>query len=38
MEYTKLGKSDITVSRLCLGCMSLGDASKGKRSCGKRRS
>ena len=29
MEYTKLGGSDLTVSRLCLGCMSLGDASKG---------
>ena len=29
MEYTKLGKTDIEVSRLCLGCMSLGDASKG---------
>ena len=29
MEYIKLGKTDIDVSRLCLGCMSLGDASKG---------
>lgn len=29
MEYTKLGKTDIEVSRFCLGCMSLGDASKG---------
>lgn len=25
MEYTKLGSSDIEVSRLCLGCMSFGD-------------
>ena len=29
MEYTNLGSSDLKVSRLCLGCMSLGDASKG---------
>ncbi|MBD5094335.1 MAG: aldo/keto reductase [Subdoligranulum sp.] len=29
MEYTKLGNTDIEISRLCLGCMSLGDASKG---------
>lgn len=29
MEYTKLGTSGIEVSRLCLGCMSLGDANKG---------
>ena len=29
MEYVKLGNSDITVSRFCLGCMSFGDpASK----------
>lgn len=29
MEYTKLGNSDIEVSRLCVGCMSFGDpASK----------
>lgn len=25
MQYAKLGNSDITVSRLCLGCMSFGD-------------
>lgn len=25
MEYTKLGNTDIEVSRLCLGCMSFGD-------------
>lgn len=29
MEYTKLGNSDINISRLCVGCMSFGDpASK----------
>ena len=29
MEYSKLGTSDITVSKLCVGCMSFGDpASK----------
>ena len=22
MEYTKLGKTDITISKLCVGCMS----------------
>ena len=27
MEYTKLGSSDLNVSRICLGCMSFGDAS-----------
>lgn len=25
MEYTKLGNTDINVSRLCMGCMSFGD-------------
>ena len=25
MEYTKLGKTGLTVSRICLGCMSYGD-------------
>lgn len=25
MEYAKLGTSDVTVSRLCVGCMSFGD-------------
>ena len=24
MEYTRLGKTDIEVSRVCLGCMSFG--------------
>ena len=26
MEYTKLGNTDITVSKLCVGCMSFGKA------------
>lgn len=25
MEYTKLGNTDIEISRLCMGCMSFGD-------------
>ncbi len=29
MRYTRLGASGLTVSRLCLGCMSYGDTSKG---------
>jgi len=29
MEYIKLGKSDLKVSRLCLGCMSFGEAGPG---------
>ena len=27
MEYTKLGNTDIEVSRLCMGCMSFGDSA-----------
>lgn len=30
MKYTKLGKSDLTVSRICMGCMGFGDSSKGQ--------
>ena len=30
MKYTKLGKSDLTVSRICMGCMGFGDASRGQ--------
>ena len=26
MEYTKIGNTDIEVSRICLGCMSFGKA------------
>ena len=29
MEYIKLGKSDLKVSRLCLGCMSFGEVKPG---------
>ncbi len=29
MKYTRLGKSGLNVSQLCLGCMSYGDSSKG---------
>jgi aryl-alcohol dehydrogenase-like predicted oxidoreductase len=30
MHYTRLGHSGAVVSRLCLGCMSFGDASRGR--------
>lgn len=30
MKYTKLGNSDLNVSRICLGCMGFGDASNGQ--------
>lgn len=30
MQYTKLGNSDLTVSRVCLGCMGFGDAARGQ--------
>ena len=29
MEYTKLGKTGLEVSRICLGCMTFGEASRG---------
>ena len=29
MIYTKLGKSDLNVSHICMGCMGIGDPSKG---------
>jgi aryl-alcohol dehydrogenase-like predicted oxidoreductase len=29
MDYVRLGKTGLKVSRLCLGCMSFGDAAKG---------
>ena len=32
MKYTKLGKSDLTVSRICMGCMGFGDAKNGQHS------
>lgn len=30
MKYAKLGKSDLTVSRICMGCMGFGDSSNGQ--------
>ena len=32
MQYTKLGNSDLQVSRICLGCMGFGDAGNGQHS------
>lgn len=32
MEYTKLGKSDLSVSRICMGCMGFGNAASGQHS------
>ena len=32
MQYTKLGNSDLTVSRVCMGCMGFGDAAHGQHS------
>jgi aryl-alcohol dehydrogenase-like predicted oxidoreductase len=32
MEYVKLGKSDLNVSRICLGCMGFGDSTIGQHS------
>lgn len=32
MEYTKLGNSDIKVSRICMGCMGFGDPTSGQHS------
>lgn len=32
MQYTKLGNSDLTVSRICMGCMGFGDATRGQHS------
>ena len=32
MKYTKLGKSNLNVSRICMGCMGFGDANKGQHS------
>jgi aryl-alcohol dehydrogenase-like predicted oxidoreductase len=30
MKYTKLGKSDLNVSRICMGCMGFGNAASGQ--------
>lgn len=32
MQYTKLGKSDLSVSRICMGCMGFGDSHSGQHS------
>ncbi len=32
MSYAKLGNSELTVSRICLGCMGFGDAKNGQHS------
>lgn len=32
MKYTKLGNSDLTVSRICMGCMGFGDSQNGQHS------
>lgn len=32
MNYTKLGNSDLKVSRICMGCMGFGDSGRGQHS------
>lgn len=32
MKYTKLGNSNLTVSRICMGCMGFGDPNRGQHS------
>ncbi len=32
MQYTKLGNSDLSVSRVCMGCMGFGEAGNGQHS------
>ncbi len=32
MKYTKLGSSDLNVSRICMGCMGFGDPQRGQHS------
>lgn len=32
MKYTKLGNSDLNVSRVCMGCMGFGDPTRGQHS------
>lgn len=32
MQYTKLGNSELKVSRICMGCMGFGDAANGQHS------
>ena len=30
MKYTRLGNSDLNVSRICMGCMGFGDPGRGQ--------
>lgn len=32
MKYTKLGDSELNVSRICMGCMGFGEAGSGQHS------
>ncbi|MBQ4249183.1 MAG: aldo/keto reductase, partial [Clostridia bacterium] len=32
MKYTRLGSSDLSVSRICMGCMGFGDPGRGQHS------
>ena len=32
MKYTRLGNSELNVSRICMGCMGFGDATRGQHS------
>ena len=32
MKYTKLGNSDLHISRICMGCMGFGEAGNGQHS------
>lgn len=32
MQYTKLGNSELNISRICMGCMGFGDAKNGQHS------
>lgn len=32
MQYTKLGNSELTVSRICMSCMGFGDTASGQHS------
>lgn len=32
MKYARLGNSNLTVSRICMGCMGFGDAQNGQHS------